>query len=254
MTVVVSEWLKVRTVRSTYWLLAATAAVFAIGCVVSVLMVADWDSAPPGEQASFGSADMSVMVLPFMMFSLGALGAMAITAEYGSGMIRSALVSVPKRLRLLTAKAVVVGVLALAVGFVLSSAMLVAVDLIVGDRPAPIAAWPSISDGVPYVLASSVTVMVVALVGLGLGTAIRSAAGSLVTMTVLLYVLPVVVFFLPAPWSTSVSSVLLLNLPHQLAGDLPGMPLSQAGAAVALASYVVLALGAAALSISKRDA
>ncbi|MEU6645208.1 ABC transporter permease [Saccharomonospora sp. NPDC046836] len=210
--------------------------------------------APPREQAAFASADMSVVVLPFVQFCLAAFGAFTVTSEYGSGMIRGTLASVPRRARLFAGKAVIVGGVSLLTGLILTSAMLGAVTAIVGDRPAPIAPWPSAADGVPAALASTAVLMVVGLVGFGVGALLRSAAGTLVTMTGLLFVLPVVASFLSSPWNVRVGAVLLPNLGVQLAGEANDPVLSSAGAAIALAAYLVLALGAGGYALIRRDA
>lgn len=246
--VIASEWLKIRTVRSTTWLLVAMVAAFAVGCVVTTLMVADWDGSPPEDQARFATADPSVFVLPFVMFCLAAFGGLAVTTEYGTGMIRTTLTTVPRRLRLFAGKAVVIGAASLATGLVFAFLSWAAAGVIVGDRPQPLAPWPSMADGVPDVVAAAATVTVVALVGYGVGSAIRSVAGTLVAMTAWVFVLPVVATMLPSPWNTRFMDVLPLNLASRLTGD------GAAGAAVTLVVYVVAALGVGAVSMSRRDA
>ncbi|MBK1785462.1 ABC transporter permease [Prauserella cavernicola] len=251
---IASEWWKVRTVRSTYWLLATVGAVFAVGCLSTVLMVADWDTASPSAKEAFPSADMSPLVLPFVQFCAGAFGAFALTSEYGSGMIRTTLTTVPRRGLLFTAKALVVAGLTVATGLVLTFAMLGGAGVIAGDRPAPIQPWPSLADGVPSALASAVVLTVTAIVGFGLGALLRSAAGALVTLTGLLFVLPVAATFLPADWSRPVGALTLNNLGPQLAGEVGDPVLSPVGAALVLGGYVLLALGAGAFSVLRRDA
>ncbi|MFC4004645.1 ABC transporter permease [Prauserella oleivorans] len=246
--VIASEWLKVRTVRSTLWLLAAMLVTLGFGCVVAILMAESWDGAPPGAKSGFEPADPSVVVLPFVMFCLAAFSGLNVTSEYGTGMIRTTLTTVPRRMRLFFGKAVVIGGAALATGLAFAFAALGAAGLIVGDRPRPIAPWPSVVDGIPDALAAAVTVTVVALVAYGLGTVIRSAAGTLVAMTGWMFVLPALALMLPAPWNVRVVEVLPLSLAPRLAGEAP------VGAAVALAVYVVVALGAGAWTLSRRDA
>ncbi|MBY8851364.1 hypothetical protein K7G98_24705 [Saccharothrix sp. MB29] len=110
-----SELLKIRSVRSTTYVLLALALMLLTGAVVSYLMTSDWDVASPERQQRFDRADPGVVVVPFGQFCLGALGALAVTSEYGSGMIRTALVSVPRRGTFLLAKIVVVGAVSLVV-------------------------------------------------------------------------------------------------------------------------------------------
>jgi ABC-2 type transport system permease protein len=96
--------------------------------------------------------------------------------------------------------------------------------------------------------------MVVGLVAFGLATVLRSSAGTLVSMTAALFVLPVIAMFLPAPWNDRVSAVLLPNLPEQLAATAPDAMLSPAGAAVVLLAYVALVVCVGTVVFSRRDA
>ncbi len=251
--VISSEWLKVRSVRSTYWLLAAVVGMLVVGGVVSALMVAAWDSSPPQEQARFSSADMSVLVLPFLQFCVAVFGGLAVTSEYTTGTVRSTLAAVPRRGRVLFGKTVVVGATTLSLSLAATSAMLVAVSVIVGDRPKPIAPWESMSEGVVPALAAVAVLVVTAHVALSLGVVIRSSAGTLVTMTVLLFVLPVALAFLPGPWNLRLAAVTLPSLPEQLT-DSEGAVLSPTGAALVLAAYVAISSAVAYWSLTRRDA
>ncbi|SFP04002.1 ABC-2 family transporter protein [Amycolatopsis arida] len=249
-----SEWLKVRTVRSTYYLVGASVLALVVGGVVSFLMTADWDSTAPAERASFGAADASVLSIPVTEFCLGVLAALAIAGEYTTGMIRTSLTAVPQRLRFFAAKSAVVAALALVVGLVIAALSAMVTALVVGDRPAPIAPWPSLGEAVPPVLAGGLSIMVVALVAVGVGAAVRSSAGALVTVTLVLFVLPVVALLLPGPWNARAYAVMLPNLAEQLAGDVTDPVLSPLGAAIAMVVWAATALGAGAYTLARRDA
>ncbi|GAA1290690.1 ABC transporter permease subunit [Saccharothrix xinjiangensis] len=248
-----SELLKLRSVRSTAYLLLAIAVMLAVGVLVSYLMTADWDVAPPERQRQFDSADPTVPLLPFAQFCLGVLGALAITGEHGSGMIRPVLVGVPRRGKLLAAKAVVVAAASLLVGAATNLLAYAAGELITGDRPKPISAYDSFGEAVPTLLANTASLVLVALVGLGLGFVIRSTAGTLVTLCGLLFVLPVVSMMLPRTWGEPLYSVMLPVLPGELVGD-GGLPLSPTGAGLVMVAYAVVALGAGAVAFTRRDA
>jgi ABC-type transport system involved in multi-copper enzyme maturation permease subunit len=248
-----AELLKLRSVRSTAYLLVAIALTLLVGVLVSYLMTADWDTAPPERQQRFDRADPMVPLLPFGQFCLGVLGALAITAEHGSGMIRPVLVGVPRRGRLLAAKALVVTGASLVVAAVANLLAAAAGELITGDRPKPISAFDSFGEAVPTLLANTASMVLVALVGLGLGFVIRSTAGALVTLCGLLFVLPVVCMLLPRAVGEPLYSVMLPVLPQELAAD-GGLPLSPLGAGVAMVVYAVVALGAGAVSFTRRDA
>ncbi|WP_116045458.1 ABC transporter permease [Amycolatopsis palatopharyngis] len=252
--VIASEWTKLRTVRSTYFVLGAALVALALTSVIAMLMTADWDDSPPSEQALFASADVGLLSTPFSMFCLAVLSGLAVAGEYGTGMIRTSLVTVPRRRTMMLARTVVLGGGALVAGQMLAWLAFLSTWLIVGDRPRPISPWETPADAIPLVLANGLVVMVVALVAFGLATVLRSSAGTLVTMTALLFVAPVITMFLPAPWNDRIASVMLPNLPGQLAAANPGALLSPMGAGMVLLVYVVLMVGGAMVVFARRDA
>ncbi|XVS67237.1 ABC transporter permease [Actinosynnema sp. CA-299493] len=249
-----SEWLKLRSVRSTTYVLIALALCLLVGTLVSYLMTADWDTSPPDLQQKFGAADPGVMVIPFAQFCLGVLGALAITSEYGSGMIRTALVSVPGRKAYLLAKTVVVAGASLVIGLATVLLAYQTGELITGDRPEPISAYGSFTDALPTLLANTASLVLMALIGLGLGFLLRSTAGALVSLCALLFVLPSLTLILPSPWNERVYSVMLPVLAPQLSAESPGAPLSPPAAGLVMLAYLLLALGSGLLTLLRRDA
>jgi ABC-2 type transport system permease protein len=123
----------------------------------------------------------------------------------------------------------------------------------VGDRPAPIRPWESVESGLMTPVAGGIVVTVVALLALGLGAAIRSTAGTLVTVTVLIFVVPAMAALLPSPWDERVFGVSLVNLATALAGSADTV-LSPVAAAIVAAAYAVIPLGAGAMVLTRRDA
>lgn len=250
---IAEEWLKIRTVRSTAYLLLTVVLTLLGGALISYLMTAEWDRSTPEIKAAFSSADSSVMVTPFTQFCFGVLGVLAVTSEYANGAIRTALTAQPRRMTLMLAKVVVVGGSALVVGQAVSFLAYSSSALITGGRPAPIGVEP-LDVALPMLLANGASIGLVALVGLGLGLVFRSTAGALVTVCALMFVVPVVAMLLPAPWDYRISGVTLPYLAPQLAGIVDGAPLSQLGAGVAMVAYLVVALGVGAAVLTRRDA
>ncbi|MEU4741706.1 ABC transporter permease [Actinosynnema sp. NPDC023658] len=249
-----SEWLKLRSVRSTTAVLLAIAVTLLAGALVAYLMTADWDTSPPDVRQRFEAADPGLMVVPVTQFCLGVLGALAITSEYGSGMIRTALVSVPQRRAYLLAKVVVVTGVSLVVAAVATLLAYQAGELITGDRPEPISAYGSFSDAAPTLLADVASMVLVALLGLALGFLLRSTAGALVSVCALLFVLPPVTFLIPQPWGERVYSVMLPVLAPQLSGQVADPMLSPWGAGAVMVAYLVVALGGALIALLRHDA
>lgn len=251
--VIAAESYKLRTVRSTYLTLGFVALAIGLGILATAALTHDFASATAQERQHF-DADMAPMILPFVQLAVATLATLAITGEYGTGLIRTSLLAVPLRRRLFGGKIVVVGGLATLIGLVTSFGLAGAAWLITAEQQA-LRPWDSFGDAVPAALASTVTTTVVALVALGLGTALRSTAAGLVTSIGLLFVVPFVSNFLPAAMAKWALSVSLLALPDQLAGTASaGATLTPAGAAITLTGYVLIALTAGWLALSRRDA
>jgi ABC-2 type transport system permease protein len=179
--VVRSEAIKLFTLRSTWWSLGITA-ILAVG--ISLLMAS--------ASASFSDGINPVMVIvapmQFTMLVAGILGAIAITGEYSTGMIRSTLAAQPRRGVVVAAKAVVVAG-ALAATTLLTSAVSVVASL-------PILSggydWSDPSLVLLPILWGVIAMATFALLGLGFGFLIRSGAGAIAATVGVLFVLPVV--------------------------------------------------------------
>ncbi|SHN47606.1 ABC transporter permease [Cryptosporangium aurantiacum] len=251
--VVASEWLKLRSVRSTYWLLASLVLLLAGAAGISAAMTSAWDAASPVERANFESTNMWIVVGPLTQLVLAVVAALAVTAEYRTGAIVTTLTTVPNRGRLLAAKSLVVVALTAVVGTLVVTASSALSVLIAGDRPAPIEPWTTTGDAVSSGLAGVATIVAAGLVGVGLGAAFRSSAGGVAAIAGLLFVAPVVAVYLPSPWDGRVYSVLPSSLSSQLTGE-SDLLLSPIGAGIALIAYPAVALAIGALTLSRRDA
>ncbi len=100
-----AEWIKLRSVRSTWWTLAAT---FVLGAGLTVLvcgMNAEWLASPDGDEAPGSFITWGMMIAQICAVVLGAL---VVTTEYGTGMVRTTFGAVPARGRVLAAKSLLV--------------------------------------------------------------------------------------------------------------------------------------------------
>jgi ABC-2 type transport system permease protein len=254
-----AEWWKIRSVRSTYYVLGVVLGAVVVAALLAWYAGNSWDHATPERRGQFSLGPMSELVAWVAQMLLAVLGVLAITSEYSTGMIRTSLTAVPRRGRLLAAKAAVVAAVALVVGEAATFVAFFASRQIIGNRPMRFYT-SSVASQLPLLLALGLSVMVFALVGLGLGVVLRSTAGAIVTVAALWYLLPAVASFLPAPWNERLASLMLMSLPRELAGEqsagvaqMHGV-LSPWGALAVLAGYVALPLGAAALALRRRDA
>ncbi|KAB2345665.1 ABC transporter permease [Actinomadura rudentiformis] len=253
-TAISAEWRKLCTVRSTRYILGSPLVALAAGSLVAVLMTADWDGSTATERATFPGADPAVLAVPFTQFCLAALGALVITSEYATGMIRTSLAAVPGRRRLLAAKAAVVASVAFVTGQTVAVAAFVLGGLITGDRPAPIAAWDSVPEGLAAAFGNGLSITVIGLIGLGFGAVLRSTAGAFVAVGAVLFVLPTVALMVFPSWGEDIASLLPAGLAPQLAGTADDPVLPPALALAVMLGYAVLALVTAASALTRRDA
>ena len=111
--VIASEWIKFRTVRSTVWTLAITLVVMVgLSLLVAFGVTSAMDSshANPADTGLPGSVIVTLGYY-FAQMTIAVLGVLTITGEYSTGMIRSTLAAVPRRLPALWAKALVLAAL-----------------------------------------------------------------------------------------------------------------------------------------------
>jgi ABC-2 type transport system permease protein len=106
MDLVRSEWAKFRTVRSTYWsLVAAVIAMIGLGALISATQ--------SGHQFSFDPVSISLSGVILAQLAIGVLGALFVTSEYSTGMIRTTFSAAPQRRSVIATKAAVFAVAAL---------------------------------------------------------------------------------------------------------------------------------------------
>ncbi|MFD7918828.1 ABC transporter permease [Streptomyces sp. NPDC059740] len=119
--VLVSEWTKIRSVRSTVWTLGiAVVVTVALGALISVLSRNDFGSMPRGDRLSFDATRTSFAGMGLGQLALIVFGVLVVSTEYSTGMIRASLAAVPRRGAFLAGKLAVATGLALLVGLLTS--------------------------------------------------------------------------------------------------------------------------------------
>jgi ABC-2 type transport system permease protein len=172
------EWIKLRSLRSTWWVLAITGA-GAIGIAVAV-----------GVNTRDAAADLTNNALAGISLGLlliGVLGVLMMTGEYSSGMIRATLAAIPNRPLVLFAKAAVFGAVALAVGEAAGFVAFFAGGAALPDRiPAPALDEPGVLRAV---VLSGAGFCLIGLIGLGLGAIVRHTPAAIAVLVGGVYVL-----------------------------------------------------------------
>jgi ABC-2 type transport system permease protein len=252
--VIRSEWIKLRSVRSTVITLGfAGVAVAAFGVLISALSSGGAIGAGPGAEVTYDPVGNSLFGTIIAQLVLGVLGALLITSEYSTGMIRATLTAVPKRLPALWAKVIVVAgaafatmVAAVAVAFFLGQALY--------DGKGE---WASLSDpGVARaLLGAALFPTAIAVMGTALGALTRHTATAVGVLFGVLFLAPLLLPQLGGAWAADLASYLpseagqaistIVKNPEQLSPP--------AGFAV-MVGWVCALLASAAVALKRRDA
>jgi ABC-2 type transport system permease protein len=115
--VVRAEWIKLSSVRSTWWTMIALV-VLGAGLTIALCAAnAEWLASPDADESPGSFITWGMMIAQVTALVLGVL---AVTSEYGTGMVRSTFAAVPRRGRVLAAKALLVATLLFVVVVVLA--------------------------------------------------------------------------------------------------------------------------------------
>ena len=194
-----SEWTKLRTLGSTFYTLALTLVlVVGLGALISYESSVHYSP----QQGIWDPTGESLSGLMAGQLAIGVLGVLVITGEYATGMIRTSLAAVPRRGRLLLAKAAVFSAVAVVVGEVASwIAFFVGQQLISGHMPTAHLSSPNVARAV---LGGGLYMALVGLMAVAIGTVLRHTAGAISAVIAVLFVLPGVLNALPAAWRNPV--------------------------------------------------
>ncbi|ROS32645.1 ABC transporter permease [Curtobacterium sp. PhB78] len=256
-----SEWIKLRSIRSTIWCFAILA-VLTIGMAGLLGAFVDLPANSPQDVANGSFVSINTTGVSLSALVVGVLGVLIITGEYGTGQVRSTFTADPRRTGVILAKATVlalttfvVSVVSTWIGVVLSALLLAS-----GGTS------PQIGDPSVFmpILGSSVYVTLLALLAYGIGLFVRSSAGGIAITLGILLVLPVILSLvsglLNAEWIGDVFKFLPDQAGSQLfaypytgadAGPTSGVVLNGWGGFGVLAGEV-LVVGALALTVARR--
>ena len=197
-----SEFTKIRSVRSTYWTLLVLLVVsVGIGAGISAVVAADWSQPPtPGAPPDIHDAtQISIVALLYLgQLVIVVLGALVLTAEYSTGMIRTSLIAMPRRIVLYVAKAVAFAAVALVVSLVTAfTAFYLGQSLLARTHYSATLAGP---DVLRAVIGSALYITLCGLFAFAAAAIIRNTAGTITATIGLLFVIPTLVNLLPPSW------------------------------------------------------
>ncbi|QNE47223.1 ABC transporter permease [Glaciihabitans sp. INWT7] len=184
-----SEWIKLSSLRSTMWCYGI---IILINIGLGVLLAVSFQ--PQG--ASTAAIDQGYWVqfstigIAFSQLVVSVLGALVITGEYGTGMIRSTLTAVPKRIPALISKAIVFSM----VSFVISLVSIVVAALLAQGLLTGKGMTLDLSDGKAWgaIVGGAAFLALIGLVALFLGAIVRNSAAGISAALGLIFVAPII--------------------------------------------------------------
>jgi ABC-2 type transport system permease protein len=192
-----SEFTKIRSVRSTYWTLIAMFIV-----VVGFGALASFGAATHQHGPDWDPTRQSLAGLYIGQLIIGVLGVLAISSEYGTGMIRTTLTTNPHRGMMITAKAVVFTVVAFVASLITSFAAFLLGQAIMSSHH--INATLGDPGVLRAVIGGALFLTACGVLAFGLGLLLRHSAAGIGAMVGLLFVVTILVNFLPQGWQNGV--------------------------------------------------
>jgi len=263
--VIRSEWIKLRTLRSTFWtLISAVVLVVGIATLVAsaipdkaalVDRVSAAQRAAVEAQAANFATTAATAGLTFASLIIAVLGVLVISGEFSTGMIRSSFTAVPRRFPVFAAKTLVLFVVAFVVGLIsFAASWAVAVPILTskgytGDLFSADTLWAILGAGAYLGL--------VAVFALGVGAILKSTAGGIAGALGVLLVLPIIAGLVSGltrtQWVADAEHYLISNAGSGMAGVTNGT-LEPWANVVTVLVWAVVAFVAGSLLLQRRDA
>ena len=252
--VALSEWTKLRSLRSTLWsLFAGVLLTILLPVLFAAITSSHWGSMSPHERADRHPLDIALAGVNVSQLAIAVLGVLVITGEYSTGMIRASFTAVPKRLPVLWAKTGVFAVVAfllmlpsVLIAFFASQAILSRHHILQISF-----SHPGVARSV---IGGAVYLMLVGIFALGIGAIVRNTAGAIATFAGIFFVIPPLMNILPSNWNHAISKFLpseagrqLFSLTHD------ANSFSPAAGALLFVGYCALTLAIAAVLLVRRD-
>lgn len=245
---VAAEWIKVWSLRSTPWVLG-------IGPLLVLTSAARASSSLDGPDAAADAVAAQThgarpLMWLLLVFVAGCFGALTIVNEFGSGLIRTTLVAVPDRTRVVAAKAATVAGLLLAVGTVMVGGSLAITAAMLSSQDVDLSltgtgAWQAFG-------ACLVLLPVCGLIGMGIGALVRHPAATIAAIFVGLVLVPSAVTVASGTLGGLVPTGAWARLTAP-PGTADGGGISVPGAWLVLGTWAAAATVVAAVVVRRRD-
>ena len=249
--VLLSEWTKFRSLRSMVWTLL-TAVVLSI-VLDAVFAAVSGSHTSPAARASFNPVATSLDGIIFAQLAVGVLGVLMISGEYSTGMIRSSLTAVPRRLPVLWAKLAVFAGVAFPVMLVTSFVSFFIGQALLSSHHLNVAI--TAPGALHAVFGAALYPTIGGLTGLALGGLLRNTAAGISAFAGVFFVLSSLSSVLPTSWQAHFAQYLPFKLDQAvyLNGQDLAHPLGPWVAFGVLCGYAVILTGFAAWRLRRAD-
>jgi len=216
-----SEWIKLFTLSSTWWVIGVTVAV-TVGLQMVLMSSTRFLAQRPNTgdmpaQTIYATNSVTQLV-QILQLILGVLAVLFVTNEYSSGQIRSSLTAVPKRWPVLAAKTLIIALVGYVVSFVTYyGAILAGWLLVAGLQPSTLpVGWAIVDDRfaastVKLVALMSLSTTLILIFALAVGALVRNTAAGISVLVVVLFLLPIPFAYLNWGWVEAAQHYLLNN-------------------------------------------
>jgi ABC-type transport system involved in multi-copper enzyme maturation permease subunit len=253
-SVVRSEWIKFRTVRSTLTgVFVMFVLTIGLGALFAWATRSHWNALSSAEQLTFDPVSTSLIGVVFSQFAIGVIGTLLITSEYASGLIRTTLGAVPKRYLLVSGKLVVL----ITSMFVVTEVACFAAYFVgqsIFSGVVPTASLNS-SAVVRAVIFAGLYLTILSVVSFSLGLIVRHSAATIGIFVTMVLILPLISLAMPQSWRDHVVKFEPSELGTAMTSVVtPSGDLSASRSLLMLVIYAIVVLGAGAFLFQRRDA
>jgi ABC-2 type transport system permease protein len=252
-SVVRSEWIKFRSVRSTViGVLVTFFLTIGLGALVTILTRVHWNMVDPLQRATFDPVSTSLVGILFAQFAVGVIGSLFVTSEFSTGSIRTSLTAVPKRYELALGKLIVLVVSMFVVGEV-ASFVTFSMGQAIFSGVVPTASLSN-SSVLRAVFFAGLYLTLLSVLAFSLGLLLRQSAACISVFVSILLIIPIISLFLPNSWQNDMqrffpsemgnAMISTANVPHDFGAT---------GSLVMLVIYVVVFFAVGASVFTRRD-
>lgn len=193
-----AEWIKLRSLRSTWYTIAC---LFVLGFGITILSASganqDYWSGTDADRAAWDPTGHSLKTFIVGQLVVGVLGILVVTSEFATGLMQTSLAATPRRHRLLAAKAIVATAVAAVAGQVLMFVSFFIGQAILAGQEVP-SAHLGDQGVLQAIVGGGLYLSAITLLAVGLGTILRATAGALATLVGIVFLVPALAGLFPS--------------------------------------------------------